>query len=408
MTKWTKRLSPVFFILLVSLLIASTIMAGCASSKPTVPASSNPPASSKPATTTSAPPTTTAKPAATTQAATKPYYEGKTITMVIGSGAGGGSDSVARLIAYCLQKHIPGKPNIICRNIGRGFLAPNYVKMNAPKDGTYLLGGGGGIVSVIFLQPPGMEVKYTDLIPLCGTKGGTISIIKPGLLSDPSELVKASEKLSFGYSAPTAGTAIIDCLAMNLLNFRPKKCVWGYEAGSEVHLALMRGEINYSSGSPSWYQTSVKPFVKEGKISPLYESGLPTPDGMTIPSPYFQGENVLTVQQLYEKAYGKKPSGRAWEIYVSTLSAYKTVEKVAFVSSEVPKEVRDILAGAVAEMMKDPEFISMSAKVTGGQEWFYGPSLVDLMAKSLNIDPALMKEIKDYFKNEWGADLSAE
>src|SRR6266545_229015 len=41
------------------------------------------------------------------------FYKGKTVTMVVGTPAGGGYDIYARLLARHLGKYIPANPNII-------------------------------------------------------------------------------------------------------------------------------------------------------------------------------------------------------------------------------------------------------------------------------------------------------
>jgi tripartite-type tricarboxylate transporter receptor subunit TctC len=57
------------------------------------------------------------------------FYRGKTVTMVVGTPAGGGYDIYARLLVRHLAKHIPGNPTIIVQNKpGAGsVIAANYV-----------------------------------------------------------------------------------------------------------------------------------------------------------------------------------------------------------------------------------------------------------------------------------------
>ena len=46
-----------------------------------------------------------------------PSFKGKTITMIVGSEAGGGTDASGRLIAPYLRKYLPGEPNIVVHNM---------------------------------------------------------------------------------------------------------------------------------------------------------------------------------------------------------------------------------------------------------------------------------------------------
>ncbi len=45
-----------------------------------------------------------------------PYYQGKTITFIVGSGAGTAYDMYSRLLANHIGKHIPGTPSVEWRN----------------------------------------------------------------------------------------------------------------------------------------------------------------------------------------------------------------------------------------------------------------------------------------------------
>jgi tripartite-type tricarboxylate transporter receptor subunit TctC len=66
------------------------------------------------------------------------FYRGKTVTLVVGYGPGGGYDVYARLIGRHLGRHIPGNPNVVVQNMpGAGSLrAVNWLNNLAPRDGT--------------------------------------------------------------------------------------------------------------------------------------------------------------------------------------------------------------------------------------------------------------------------------
>src|ERR1700742_4344215 len=68
------------------------------------------------------------------------FYQGKNISMIIGSGPGGVFDPGARLIARHLERFIPGRPNIIPRNMpgASSVRAASYVYNVAPRDGLTL------------------------------------------------------------------------------------------------------------------------------------------------------------------------------------------------------------------------------------------------------------------------------
>ena len=72
------------------------------------------------------------------QAQTDPFYKGKTIRII--GGSGGFYERWARLLARHVGKYIPGNPDIIVQNmLGAGSLiAANYVYSVAKPDGLTL------------------------------------------------------------------------------------------------------------------------------------------------------------------------------------------------------------------------------------------------------------------------------
>ena len=69
---------------------------------------------------------------------TADFYSGKTVTIFVGFGPGGGYDAYAQLLAPHIRRHIPGQPTVIVKHMpGAGSLAlMNYLWSVAPRDGT--------------------------------------------------------------------------------------------------------------------------------------------------------------------------------------------------------------------------------------------------------------------------------
>ena len=68
------------------------------------------------------------------------FYRGRSISLILSAGAGGGYASYAEAFAPYFAAHIPGKPNIVIQNMpgGGGLRAMLYLNAVAPKDGTTL------------------------------------------------------------------------------------------------------------------------------------------------------------------------------------------------------------------------------------------------------------------------------
>ena len=73
-------------------------------------------------------------------AAQTPYYQGKTINLIVGSGAGTAYDMYTRLLGNHISKYIPGNPAVVVQNMpaAGGIVAANYVYAIAKPDGLTL------------------------------------------------------------------------------------------------------------------------------------------------------------------------------------------------------------------------------------------------------------------------------
>ena len=89
-----------------------------------------------------------------------PFYQGKTIRIIICSSTGGGYDLWARVLARYYGKYIPGNPTILVQNMpgAASIVATNYLYNVAKPDGLTL---GALLPAIYFDQLVGRpEVKF--------------------------------------------------------------------------------------------------------------------------------------------------------------------------------------------------------------------------------------------------------
>src|SRR6266536_1946555 len=96
--------------------------------------------------------------------AAEPFYQGKTLRVIVASAAGGGSDIVARLMMRHLPRHIPGNPPIVIGGSGYGSIkdVSMLAAMNllGVKNPTYVTGyGGAGPIRLAYERA---EVNFTQ------------------------------------------------------------------------------------------------------------------------------------------------------------------------------------------------------------------------------------------------------
>src|SRR5262244_3312327 len=113
----------------------------------------------------------TSVPQATADAVAE-FYRARTVTVVVSSSAAGGYDTLARVIARHIGRHIPGNPAFIVRNVpgAGGITATNFLYNNAEKDGTVI----------------GLVQNNTPFEPLFGTKEARYDPVKFHWLGTPS------------------------------------------------------------------------------------------------------------------------------------------------------------------------------------------------------------------------------
>jgi tripartite-type tricarboxylate transporter receptor subunit TctC len=175
------------------------------------------------------------------------FYRGKTITITVGTGPGGGYDLTTRLIAQNLGRHLPGTPTVIVQNMpgSGGMTAVNMLFNTAPRDGTAL----GDFSANIVLEPlyGNKQAKYEPAkfqwignmdsdIQACGVRHGV------GIRT-LDDLLHSKNTVTFGSTAPNSGTAFYPLFLKNAFG-APVKVINGYTSSKEINLAIARGEID--------------------------------------------------------------------------------------------------------------------------------------------------------------------
>ncbi|HEX9454778.1 MAG TPA: hypothetical protein VGA27_10470, partial [Candidatus Binatia bacterium] len=89
-----------------------------------------------------------------------PFYQGKTVTIIVATKAGDVYDLYPRLLAEYLPKYLPGNPNVIIQNVAgaAGLIATNQVYNLAKPDGLTL----GAIYPALYFEQLAKrpEVKF--------------------------------------------------------------------------------------------------------------------------------------------------------------------------------------------------------------------------------------------------------
>jgi len=178
--------------------------------------------------------------------AQEPFYKGKTITILAGTGAGNVYDIFARLFARHMGKHIPGNPDIIVQNMpgAASMIAANHLTNVTKPDGLTI---GAIFPALYFDQIIGRsEVKFDwrKFIWL-GSPAKSDQLLymrADSPYKSIEDIVKVSSPPKCGATGTTSTAYYIPKLLDQTIgtNF---EIILGYKTGTDIDLAVERGEV---------------------------------------------------------------------------------------------------------------------------------------------------------------------
>ncbi len=193
----------------------------------------------------------------------------KPISLVVGYGAGGSADFVARAVGVELGKRL-GRTVVIDNAVGAsGMIAAQKVTGSALDSGMIYM-GGTDTVSVPMVNPKVKLDWDKDLTPI--GRMTTLPMILAVPASSPhatlSDLVSALQKSgkdSFNYASPGVGT--MQHFYGSLINKQAKISMLHvpYKGGAQIVNDLVGGQVN----SAVLVLSTAMPFIKDKKIKAL-------------------------------------------------------------------------------------------------------------------------------------------
>jgi tripartite-type tricarboxylate transporter receptor subunit TctC len=214
------------------------------------------------------------------------YYKDKTIQLVVPSTTGGGYDIYGRLVARHYGNFIPGKPRIIVQNMpgASGIKAFNYLYSIAPKDGTVIGALYSGTPFQEAMGYEGIQYKSKEFswIGALSQVANALVVLDTAGVRNIDEAKK--KEVLMGALSTIGGNAAYPLLLNHTIGTK-FKLVTGYQSGTEVNLAMERGEV-HGRGSNPWtsWKSSKPDWVRDGKIVPLVQIGMKKePDLQNVP-----------------------------------------------------------------------------------------------------------------------------
>jgi tripartite-type tricarboxylate transporter receptor subunit TctC len=310
---------------------------------------------------------------AASAAAQSPFYQGKTITIIVGTKAGDVYDLYPRLLAEYWTKHIPGNPNIIIQNVpgAASLIAANQVFNLGKTDGLTL----GAIYPALYfdqlLKKP--EVKYDwSKMPWIGS-----TVTSNHLMYMRADTpYKTVDDVRNAKSAPKCGSTGIASTGYYMPKLMEEvlgakfDIVSGYQAGQDIDLAVERGEIQCRAFTITAYHAR-EPFIswrKRSFVNVIIQTGAKRDQRL---------KDTPTIYELMTR-YKTTEAGRS---LAKVILASGDFGRPIVASPGIPADRLKILRDSFKQTLTDPAFLAEAER------------------RRLEIDPSWFDEMESLAKD---------
>lgn len=310
---------------------------------------------------------------------TAEFFSGRTVTILVGSGPGGITDTSARIISRYLEQYIPGTPTIIVKNMpgGGSVTMSNYVYRSAPRDGLVLGYPLPGILTAQLMEPDRAKYDAREFIWIGSLFKTTnvISVLKPS----PVTRIEDVQHTEIIIGATGRGSPLFQFPAMTkaLLGLQ-MRIITGYEGGSDITLAMERGEVDGQGPALDYWEISRPQWLSDGNLVHLVHIGPPDPE--RAPGVPHLSELVSTDRERALVEFLEIGANLGWPLLAPP---------------GIPAQRAAALQQAFAQLVQDAEFAAaVQATMRARLNPTVGPDLAKFVIEALQTPPAIVAEAK--------------
>jgi tripartite-type tricarboxylate transporter receptor subunit TctC len=305
------------------------------------------------------------------------FFANKQINLIVASGAGGGYDSNARVLARYLANHIPGQPRIVVQNMpgASGIQATNHLYTIAERDGTVISATANTMPLDPLLGGPASRFDPREL-GWIGSIGKQINVCLAWAANNFDKFQDAQQReMKVSATGATGWRALMPRI-LNSVADAKFRVITGY-ATTESMLAVERGEVD---GICTTYETllaSQQQWLNDKKVTFLAQFGF---------------EPIPAIKDV--------PMGLAFVKDPADLEAIRVI----FLQQEtgrpivappgVPKDRLTILRTAFDATMKDQAFLTEATKAQLDISPLTGAAIDDMLAKAYSSPPEIVERAK--------------
>ena len=321
-----------------------------------------------------------------------PFYQGKTIRVLVGTPPGNLYDFWARLIVDHMGRHIPGNPSFIVQNMpGAGHVvAVNHLYTVAKPDGLTLI---GSVIPSLYLN----QLVGRSEIQFDWSKFGWIGSPARGnsqmyMRSDtPYKTIEDVRTAKEPPKCGATGTGTTGFMVPRLLEETVNakfNIITGYKGGNEVDLAVERGEIQCRAFSVTAFFAR-EPFHtwrKNGFVRVLVQFGKNRDSRLA---------DVVTLNELMEK-YKTPEIGRRVALVVT---ASEIFQRPYMGPPGMRPELVKVVREAFQKTLKDNAFLEDVKSKKLDAEYTSGEEMESMAKEMMSQRPEVIERLKKVLGN---------
>jgi tripartite-type tricarboxylate transporter receptor subunit TctC len=315
-----------------------------------------------------------------------PFYKDKTVRVIVGFTPGGFYDRWARLLSRYMPKYIPGNPNFVVQNMpgASSVIAANYVYNIAKPDGLTTLVHINSLYldQIVGRKEVKFDVRKFDFIGTQEKAPTMLYFRADSPFKTVDDIIKASEPPKCG-STGTASTGYLLARIMDEAFKAKMNNVTGYQGGSEVDVAVQRGEIVCRG-------MDIPPHFGREPFDTWHKTGF--------------DHHILQSGPKRDPRMGNAPTLFELMDQYKTPQVVRATARVILASGEfgrpmvagpgTPPDRLKMLREAYAGAMKDPGLIEEAKKGQMDMEYTPGEELQKLLNELMSQPPEVIARVK--------------
>lgn len=320
---------------------------------------------------------------ATSSFAAAPFYEGKSIRVIVGYSAGGGYDAYARVLARHMGKHVPGNPTFIVENMtGAGSLvAANYVYKAAKPDGLTIGHFNGGLFFNQVMNQPGIEfdARKFEYMGAAVKEETAFAFSKSSGITSVEKWMASKTPVKMGGVAPGAFAPDNVIRIIKAALGLPIQLVSGYKGTADIRLAVENGELAGSSWGWASMKSTWRKSLDSGEVVVVLQA---------VPKPFPDLPQVPLAISLAK-------TEEARQLIDLGIHSPSIFARPFVLAPATPKDRLDMLEKAFQETLKDKDFLGEAEKSKLDIEPVTSSELQKSVSGIFKLNAALVTKLND-------------